>query len=121
MAKKDVKTTMIRFLKAERINKFIKEAENLKANFENRVNSIKADEETQKARLDVKYAEMKQDLKDLIELSKQKIDKEKAKIEGLETELDNQLKDLDNELEREIAKLKELYAVKKKRLKKIQL
>lgn len=115
---KDVKAYYDKVSEAERINKFIKEAENLKANFENKVNSIKADEETKKARLDVKYAEMKQDLKDLIELSKQKIDKEKAKIEGLETELDNQLKDLDNELEREIAKLKELYAVKKEKAEK---
>ena len=97
---KDVKAYYDKVSEAERINKFIKEAENLKANFENKVNSIKADEETKKARLDVKYAEMKQDLKDLIDMSKQKIEKENSKIEGLGTELENSLNAIDIEFER---------------------
>jgi exonuclease SbcC len=94
---------------AERVNKFITEAKNLKENFDNKVNSIKADEEAKKARLDVKYSELKQDLKDLIELSKQKIEKENSKIEGLGTLLENQLKDYDNQLEKDIARLKANY------------
>lgn len=114
---KDVKAYYDKVSEAERINKFIKEAENLKANFENKVNSIKAESETKKARLDGKYTETKQDLKDLIELSKQKIEQNNNKIEGLRIHLESQLKDLDNELEREIAKLKELYAVKKEKAK----
>lgn len=107
---KDVKAYYDKVSEAERINKFIKEAENLKANFDNKVDSIKADEETKKAKLDVKYTENRQDLKDLIELSKQKIEKLNNEIEGMGTLLDNQLKDYDNELEKEIAELKEKYS-----------
>ncbi len=115
---KDVKAYYDKVSEAERINKFIKEAENLKANFDNKVDSIKADEETKKARLDVKYTENKQDLKDLIELSKQKIKQNNDNIDGLSTRLENQLKDFDIELEQEIAKLKESYAEKKDIFKK---
>ena len=116
---KDVKAYYDKVSEAERINKFIKEAENLKANFENKVNSIKADEETKKARLDVKYAEMKQDLKDLIDMSKQKIEKENSKIEGLGTELENSLNAIDIEFEREVAKLKEKCTADKERIRKL--
>ena len=114
---KDVKAYYDKVSEAERINKFITEAENLKANFENKVNSIKADEETKKARLDVKYAEMKQDLKDLIELSKQKIAEENTVLKGLGTQLTHSLKDLDNDLEKEIAELKEKYSELKEQVK----
>lgn len=110
---KDVKAYYDKVSEAERINKLIKEAENLKANFENKVNSIKADEETKKARLDVKYSSLKQDLKDLIDMSKQKIEKENAKIEGYAVEANATFKELDSELERKIAALKEEYTEKK--------
>lgn len=98
---------------AEKINKYIEQANQLKANYDDKVKSIQAEAESKKSKLDVKYAEMKQDLKDLIELSKQKIEKESSNLEHQETVLENALKNLDTELDQEIAKLKESYAEKK--------
>ncbi len=107
---KDVKAYYDKVSEAERINKFIKEAESLKTNFDDKVNSIKSEAEAKKTKLDVKYSEMKQDLKDLIDMSKQKIEKINNEIEGVDTLLENQLKDYDSEFEKEIALLKEKYS-----------
>ena len=99
---------------AEDINKIIEQAKALKNNYDDKINSIKAEADSKKSRLDVKYAETKQDLKDLIDLSRQKIEKENTEIEGLGKELDNSLKDLDNDLEKEIAELKKKFAERKR-------
>lgn len=95
---------------AEEINKYIEQAKALKDNYDNKINSIQAEAEAKKSKLDVKYVETKQDLKDLIDLSKQKIEKENTNIKDLATLLDNQIKDYDVQLEKEIARLKANYA-----------
>ncbi len=94
---------------AEKINKYIEQATALKDNYDDKVNSINAEAEAKKSKLDVKYSEMKQDLRDLIDLSQQKIEKEKSKIDGFGALLENQLKDYDMQLEKEIARLKANY------------
>ncbi len=103
---------------AEKINKYIEQAKALKDNYDDKVNSINAAAEAKKARLDVKYTEIKQDLRDLIDLSQQKIEKEKSKIDGLGSLLENQLKDYDMQLEKEIARLKANYLEMKETVKR---
>ena len=105
---------------AQKINHWIKEAKALQANFEDKINSIKANGESEKSRVQLKFKDQRQDIKDIIELSKSKIEKSNATIEGLDStyqtglksiELDNEKAktDLESELQAKIQELKAEY------------
>ncbi|WP_242840692.1 AAA family ATPase [Clostridium hydrogeniformans] len=105
---------------AQKINHWIEEAKNLQANFEDKINSIKANGESEKSKIALKFKDNRQDIKDIIELSKSKIDKAKDTINGLDKtyetglkgiELDNERAkvDLETELQAKIQELKSSY------------
>lgn len=106
---------------AQDINKWISEAKSLQENFNSKVESIKANAESKKSRIILKYNSEREDLKDIIDLSKSKIEKAKNTIEGFDVnyeaglksiELDNQKAkaDLETELQAKIQELKSEYA-----------
>lgn len=107
---------------AQKVNHFIKEAKTLKENFESKVASIKAQAEGEKSKVKLKYAEQKQDIKDIIELSKGRIEKSNALISNANERVEFELSKLDNELESEYQALLQKYTELKDRKKKeIQL
>ncbi|MDR3593809.1 hypothetical protein [Clostridium sp.] len=106
---------------AQDINKWISEAKAIQENFNSKVESIKANAESTKSRITLKYNSEREDIKDIIDLSKSKIEKAKNTIEGFDAnyqtglksiELDNQKakSDLETELQAKIQKLKAEYA-----------
>ncbi|BDU91745.1 AAA family ATPase [Clostridium perfringens] len=107
---------------AQKINHYIEEAKTLKENFESKVASIKAQAEGEKSKVKLKYAEQKQDIKDIIELSKGRIEKSNALINNANERVEFELSKLDNELEAEYQALLQKYTELKDRKKKeIQL
>lgn len=107
---------------AQKVNHFIKEAKTLKENFESKVASIKAQVEGEKSKVKLKYAEQKQDIKDIIELSKGRIEKSNVLINNANERVEFELSKLDNELEAEYQALLQKYTELKDRKKKeIQL
>lgn len=108
---------------AQKINHWIEEAKALQANFEDKVNAIKANGESEKSRIQLKFKDRRQDIKDIIELSKSKIEKAKETINGLDVIYQTGLKnikldtqktkaDLEEELQAKIQELKAEYAEK---------
>lgn len=105
---------------AQKINHWIEEAKTLKENFESKVASIKAQAEGEKSKVKLKYAEQKQDIKDIIELSKGRIEKSNELISNANERVEFELSKLDNELEAEyqalLQKYTELKDIKKKEI-----
>ena len=106
---------------AQDINKWISEAKAMQENFNSKVESIKANAESKKSRITLKYNSEREDIKDIIDLSKSKIERAKNTIEGFDVnyqtglksiELDNQKakSDLETELQAKIQELKAEYA-----------
>jgi len=101
---------------AQKINSLIDTAKALQENFEDKISKIKANAENDKSRVQMKYKDQRQDVKDVIDLSRQRIDKAKEKINGLEPMLNLGIKSIDddeikavNDLEKELqAKIEEL-------------
>ncbi len=105
----------------QKINHWIEEAKALQANFEDKVNAIKSNGESEKSKIQLKFKDQRQDIKDIIELSKSKIEKAKETINGLDVtyatgskniELDNQKAkaDLESELQAKIQELQAEYS-----------
>ena len=101
---------------AQKINSLIDTAKALQENFEDKISKIKANAENDKSRVQMKYKDRRQDVKDVIDLFRQRIDKAKEKINGLEPMLNLGIKSIDddeikavNDLEKELqAKIEEL-------------
>lgn len=98
---------------AQKINHWIDEAKTLKENYESKVASIKTSAEGEKSKVKLKYNELRQDIKDIIELSKGRIDKAKEFISNANERTEIELSKLDNELEAEYQALLQKYAEKK--------
>ncbi len=86
---------------AQDINKWISEAKGLQENYNSKVESIRANEENKKSSITLKYNTEREDIKDLIELSKSKIEKANNSIENADRELDLTIRELENKINRE--------------------
>ncbi|AWZ48344.1 hypothetical protein C3495_05705 [Clostridiaceae bacterium 14S0207] len=100
----------------QKINHWIEEAKALQANFEDKVNAIKANGESEKSRIQLKFKDQRQDIKDIIELSKSKIDKAKDFINNSDRELELKIKELTNENVAQENKVAENYTNEFKKL-----
>jgi len=98
---------------AQDINKWISEAKGLQENYNSKVESIKATAEGEKSKIKLKYNEQRQDIKDIIDLSKNRIEKAKEYISSANEKVEIELSKLDNELEAEYHELLQRYAEKK--------
>lgn len=101
---------------AQKINHWIEEAKALQANFEDKVNAIKSNGESEKSRIQLKFKDQSQDIKDIIELSKSKIDKSKDFINNSDLELELKIKELTNENVAQENKVAENYNNELKKL-----
>ena len=98
---------------AQKINHYIEEAKTLKENYESKVNSLNNSAEGDKSKIKLKFSEQRQDIRDIIELSKSKIQKAKEFINGANEKVEIELSKLDNELEAEYQALLQKYTEKK--------
>lgn len=94
---------------AQEINKWISEAKKLQENFKNKVDAIKANGESEKSRVKIKYKDQRQDIKDIIDLSNSKIEKANDIINNTAVEEENVKVTLFNEMEKEIQAIKTKY------------
>ncbi|CBZ04171.1 hypothetical protein EXN25_05845 [Clostridium botulinum] len=101
---------------AQKINHWIEEAKTLQTNFEDKVNAIKSNGESEKSRIQLKFKDERQDIKDIIELSKSKIDKSKDFINNSDRELELKIKELTNENVAQENKVAENYNNELKKL-----
>lgn len=115
---KKVQEYYAKVTEAQKINNWISEAKKLQESFEEKVNLIKSNGENEKSRVALKFRNLREDIKDIIDLSKSKIEKAKESINGLDItyetglkniELDNQKSKADLEIELQ-AKIQELQA-----------
>lgn len=83
---------------AQDINKWISEAKGLQENYNSKVESIKANAENKKSSITLKYNTEREDIEDLIELSKSKIEKANNSIENADRELDLTIRELKNKI-----------------------
>lgn len=94
---------------AQDINTYIEQAKSLQENFENKVKSIESDAESSKTRIEMKYKDQRQDIKDIIDLSNAKIEKAKDFINSSKEKVDIEFSKLDAQLESEYQELLEKY------------
>ncbi|MBV4436706.1 AAA family ATPase [Clostridium tyrobutyricum] len=95
---------------AQKINQYIEQSRALQEGFETKVQAIKANSENDKSRIEMKYKDQRQDIKDIIDLSNSKIEKAQQFIRDTEVKVNLAKEKLDTELNTEIQKLKEKYS-----------
>lgn len=94
---KNVQEYYAKVKEAQDVNKWISEAKSLQENFNSKVESIKANAESEKARITLKYKGEREDINDIIILSNSKIEKAKSIISNSDHELELKIKELTNE------------------------
>lgn len=82
---------------AQDINKWISEAKALQGNFNSKVSEIKANGESEKSRLILKYKSEREDINDIVSLANSKIEKSKNFIANSDHELELKIQELTNE------------------------
>ncbi|KGO13525.1 AAA family ATPase [Clostridium botulinum] len=100
----------------QKINHWIEEAKALQENFEDKVAAIKSNGKSEKSKIQLKFKDQSQDIKDIIELSKSKIDKSKDFINNSDRELELKIKELTNENVAQENKVAENYNNELKKL-----
>jgi len=117
---KNIQEYYSKVAKAQEINGLIEQAKALKENFKDKVKAINADTENQKTRTVERFREQRQDIKDIIDLSKKKIEKSKAILNETAKEVENDKKQIEadakKEIEEAIQAIKERTETKKKEL-----
>ena len=69
---------------AQQINHYIEQAKQLQEGIENKIAAIKSEADSQKSKVELRYKEEEQDLKDIINLANKKIEDAKSKINNSE-------------------------------------
>jgi energy-coupling factor transporter ATP-binding protein EcfA2 len=98
---------------AQEVNRLIDMARSLQENFNSKVELIKAKGEKQKVNITLTYKGYREDINDIITLSKSKIERANNFIETSNSTLDVELDKLDNQLEAEYQDLLQKYAILK--------
>jgi len=94
---------------AQKVNHWIEEAKTLKDNYESKVNSLTQSAEGEKSKIKLKFNDQRQDIKDIIDISKSKIDRSKEFINNSDRELELKIKELTNDEVSKENKLNESY------------
>lgn len=118
---KNVQEYYAKVKEAQDINKWIAEAKAIQENYASKEESIKANAEAEKSKIELKYKTEKEDIKDIIDLAKSKIEKAETFIKSVNGRIDVEMSYLDNELEAEYQKLIAKYTEKKDLRKKQML
>ncbi|MCC5465571.1 AAA family ATPase [Pelosinus baikalensis] len=95
---------------AQKTNNLIAEAERLQTGITDKIESLKTTAEGAKSKIQMKFTEQRQDLKDIIDLSKNKIEKAQNTIDSSTSKLTIEQHNLTTKMNDEIAAIKEKYA-----------
>lgn len=98
---------------AQEVNRLIDMAKSLQDGFNDKVETIKAKGEKQKANITLTYKEYREDINDIISLSHSKIERANNFIDNSNNTLENELNKLDNQLESEYQALLQKYSILK--------
>lgn len=98
---------------AQNINKSIDEAERLQSGITEKIESIKTSAENYKSKINIKFTEKRQDIKDIIELSKNKIITANNIINSSADKMQLEYNDLLAKRNAEIAQINEKYKILK--------
>ena len=98
---------------AQEVNRLIDMAKSLQDGFNDKVETIKARGEKQKANITLTYKEYREDINDIISLSNSKIERANNFIDNSNNTLENELNKLDNQLESEYQALLQKYSILK--------
>lgn len=86
---------------AQEINNCIENAKAIQAGFDTKIEAIKANAENKKSKITLKYKNESEDVKDIIELSKNKIEKANGVIANFGVDLENKIQSIKNGIESE--------------------
>lgn len=98
---------------AQEKNKWISDAKVLQEGLQIKIDAINSETENQKSKIELKYKELGSDIKDIIDLSKSKIDKATDIISNAKSRKELELSKLNAELEKKHQELLEEYRQKK--------
>ena len=98
----NIKEYYVKVTEAQNINKWIAEAKALQENYTSKVESIKANGETEKSRIVLKYKSEREDIQDIISLANGKIEKANNFIANADHELELKIQELNNQKDSEI-------------------
>lgn len=94
---------------AQKINNWINEAKTLQSGIQVKIDAINSDLENNKSKIELKYKDLESDIKDIIDLSKNKIEKSKSVIESIGDRQNIEKNKLEIEEQKEIQAIKEKY------------
>lgn len=106
---KDLQDYYKKINEAQQINNWIEQAKQLKESFESRIDAINSELENQKSKLDLKYKDLESDIKDIIDLSKNKIQKSNGIIVEVGEKKDSAISKLRLEEKEEIRLIQAKY------------
>ncbi|MBB6716225.1 hypothetical protein [Clostridium gasigenes] len=95
---------------AQEINKFIADAKSIQSNFDSKIEAIKANCDASKAKITLKYKSENEDVKDIIELSKSKIEKSKEFLNRADEILTNKKESVEGQYREQVTKEKTDYS-----------
>lgn len=98
---------------AQEMNRLIDMAKSLQESFDTKVEALKSKGEEEKANISLSYKGRREDVNDIIVLSRNKIEKANNFIENSNVTLENELSKLDNQLESEYQALLQKYSILK--------
>lgn len=94
---------------AQQINSYINQAKALREGFEGKIAAINSEVENQKSKVELKYREEEQDLKDIIDLANKKMSEASNFIDSAKQRKENEKLKLDDAMLKEIESIKEKY------------
>lgn len=94
---------------AQQINSYINQAKALREGLEGKIAAINSEADNQKSKVELKYREEEQDLKDIIDLANKKMSEASNFIDSAKQRKENEKLKLDDAMLKEIESIKEKY------------
>ncbi|MFT5871137.1 MAG: hypothetical protein ACI8WT_000035 [Clostridium sp.] len=116
---KNIQEYYAKITKAQEINNWIDKANELQKGFDEKVSAINNNTENQKSKITLKYREMESDIKDIVDLSKNKIKNANAELDKSSLDLENNLSGSSIKYDKELFDIEKQFEVKKQELKLI--
>lgn len=116
---KNIQEYYSKIAEAQSINNLIDKARALQEGIENKVSAIMSEAESEKSKVVLKYKEEEQDLKDIIDLSKKKIDDAQSTIDNASERMSLKSHELELEKQQRIQELEKEYHDKMCELEKL--
>jgi len=106
---------------AQKTNGYIKQAQSLQENIQNQIDTITANIESEEARIQMKYKDQRQDVKDIVDSSKNKIEKAKVALSEADSDLKNNLSRNEMKYQKELHELEKEFERRKQHLKRLSV